>query len=68
MGALYQKVGCDNGNSEDISFNDSVDEICKKILVINGLIEKNNININKDILIDKLIIDLWRCSNENSID
>lgn len=66
MGALYYKVGCADECEDCIPSGDSVDEICRKILIVNGLIEKNNININKDMLIDKLIIDLWRCSNENS--
>lgn len=65
MEELYTKI--DSDSRSKLLFTNSTSEICKKILVVNALIEKSNININKDILIDKLIIDLWRCKDESCI-
>lgn len=62
---LYIKVGVEKDKVAITNIN--TDELCKKILVVNNLVEKGNININKDILIDKLFIDLWRCKNESNI-
>ncbi len=64
MHELYIEIGVEE---EKKILNIGMDELCRKILVINSLIEKSNININKDILIDKLFIDLWRCKNESSV-
>ena len=64
MHELYIKIGVEEENE---LLNIDTEELCRKILVVNNLTEKNNININKDTLIDKLIIDLWRCKNESSI-
>lgn len=65
---LYSKVNyVFDEELNKICINDKVDTICKKILSINSIIEKEDININKDMLIDKLIISIWRCNNENSI-
>ncbi len=61
MNALYNEVGAPEG-VENIKVNGDIKTLCRKVLVVNSLIERNDININKDIAIDKVIIDLWRCN------
>lgn len=46
--------------------NNSIEEISKKILVINDTINKLNYYLNKNITIDRFIIEMWRCKDENS--
>ncbi len=67
LSILYNKVGYIMNEKYDKISCSSVELLCKKILIINSLIQKSNININKDLFIDKLIVDLWRCNYENSI-
>ncbi len=47
--------------------NKNINNLCKKVLIINNIIEKKDININKDLVIDKIIIEIWRCNNEINI-
>lgn len=64
---LYKKLNLENDVSDGMICNASEEELCKKMMAISDLIEKENININKDIFMDKLFINLWRCENENSL-
>lgn len=52
--------------SDIINKNNSVEEISKKILVINDMIGRLDIPLNKNLAIDRFIIEMWRCKNENS--
>ena len=65
---LYKKIGIFDEKTVQIETNSTKENLCEKLLIINSFIEKEKININKDLMIDKLIIDLWRCDNENCID
>ena len=68
ISVLYDKINYEKYDEDISCINDDTDVICKKVLAINSIIEKNSININKDLLIDKIILDIWRCNNETSID
>ena len=59
---LYNKVGIKSNVDDDFMSDSNIELICKKILFVNSLIEKSNVNINKDILIDELIYGIWRCN------
>lgn len=50
----------DNYNS------DLVENISKKVLIINNNINLLNNNLNKNLSIDRFVIEMWRCNNENS--
>ena len=41
--------------------NNSIDKIAKKILVINDNINNVNYNLNKNLSIDRFLIEMWRC-------
>ncbi len=43
-----------------------VEELSRKILVTNNNINLINNNLNKNLAIDRYIIEMWRCNNENS--
>ncbi len=64
---MYNKIGILGKEKDNKLLSLSTDSLCKKILTINSYIEKNKINFNKDLLIDKLILDLWRCNDEISV-
>ena len=55
LNVLYNKVGIKSNVDDDFMSDSNIELICKKILFVNSLIEKSNVNINKDILIDELI-------------
>ena len=55
-----------NNESDLININNSVEEITKKIIVINDMISRLNIPLNKNLTIDRFIIEMWGCKNENS--
>lgn len=55
-----------NNESDLININNSVEEISKKILIINDTISRLNIPLNKNLTIDRFIIEMWGCKNENS--
>ena len=46
--------------------NNNIEIISEKIILLNKYIEKIEYNLNKNILIDNLIIQLGRCSNETN--
>lgn len=50
----------DNNNTEEINI------LSKKVLVINDSINELNNYLNKNLSIDRFIIKMWRCSNEDS--
>ena len=59
----------DNLNSivnNKLSIDDEIEKISKRILIINNNINLLNNNLNKNLSIDRFIIEIWRCSNENS--
>lgn len=46
--------------------DDNIELLAKKILVINNNINLTDNYLNKNLFIDKFIIEMWRCNNENS--
>ncbi len=46
--------------------NDNLKLLSKKMIVINNNINRLNYYLNKNLSIDRLIIEIWRCENENS--
>lgn len=55
-----------NVESDIINKNNNIEEISKKILVIDESISRLEIPLNKNLSIDRFIIEMWRCKNENS--
>lgn len=51
----------------EIIKNNTSEQISKKIVLICNTIELLNHNLNKNLSIDRFIIDMWRCKNEKSI-
>ncbi len=45
--------------------NNNIDEISRKIIVINDNINLLRYPVNKNLIIDRFIIEMWRCKNEN---
>jgi DNA polymerase-3 subunit delta' len=43
-----------------------IELLSKKILVINNNINISDYYLNKNLFIDKFLIEMWRCNNENS--
>ena len=70
LNLLYNKVGIES--NLDVDFINELPildltSICEKVIFINSIIEKNTININKDLLIDEIIYGLGGLCNETSI-
>ena len=70
LNLLYNKVGVEC--NLDMKFINKLPEldltnICEKVIFINSIIEKNKININKDLLIDEIIYELGGLCNETSL-
>lgn len=56
-----------NNNKENIiASNNTIEEIAKKMIIINNNINRLNNNMNKNISIDRFIIEMWRSKNESS--
>ena len=55
-----------NVESDIINKNNNIEEISRKILVIDESISRLEIPLNKNLSIDRFIIEMWRCKNENS--
>ena len=56
-----------NDNTENIiSKNNNIKELANKIIVINDNINRLEVPLNKSMMIDRFIIEMWRCKNENS--
>ena len=53
-------------NNSIIKNNSNTEQISRKILVINNTINNLNYFLSKNIAIDRFIIEMWRCNNENS--
>ena len=48
------------------TLNAFIEEISKKIIVLNDNISILKYPINKNLMIDRFFIEMWRCKNENS--
>ncbi len=59
MDKLKSEIDCDDNSS-------NVELLSKKILVINKNINLMSNYLNKNLSIDRFIIEIWRCTNENS--
>ncbi len=53
---IYEK-----DSSSIIVKNNDIDNLSKKIIIINERLNSNKYNLNKNLVIDRLIIDMWRC-------
>ena len=51
--------------TEDLINTNDIVILSKKILVINNNIIELDNNLNKNLSIDRFIIEMWRCNNEN---
>ena len=52
--------------SIDKDDNSHINKLCKKILIINDIISMLDYNLNKNLCLDRLVIEMWRCNNETS--
>lgn len=52
--------------NDNYESNTIIQTIINKISIINDIINRNNSYMNKNLSIDRLIIEMWRCKNENS--
>lgn len=55
-----------NNKNNIISENNTIEDIAKKMIIINNNINRLNNNMNKNISIDRFIIEMWRSKNESS--
>ena len=62
----YEKELCDIINSDVQEKNNRIKILSKKMIIINDSFNRMNYNLNKNISIDRFIIEMWRCDNENS--
>ena len=53
-------------NTKSLIINKDIEVLSKKIMVINDNINNLNAYLNKNLSIDRFIIEMWRCDNENS--
>lgn len=62
LSVYFNKINecIENNNTEEINI------LSKKVLVINDSINELNNYLNKNLSIDRFIIKMWRCSNEDS--
>lgn len=58
--SLHNMINSENDNSI-IYKNNTIEEISKKMIIIDKTIYSLNYNLNKNLAIDKFIIDMWRC-------
>ena len=49
-----------------INLNNDLDMISKKIIIIDKNINRLDAYLNKNLSIDRFIIEMWRCDYENS--
>lgn len=63
--ALHDMINNKEGSKTIIKNND-LTSISKKILIINETMNKLEYALNKNLSIDRLLIDMWRCKNENN--
>ena len=59
-------ISLKNKKDDLISKNNDVNEISKKLIVISDNINRSYNYLNKNQMIDRFIIEMWRCKNENS--
>ena len=57
----YDKILNDNSLKKE-----KFEIVGKKILIINDIISMLEYSLNKNLCIDRLIIEIWRCNDENS--
>ena len=55
-----------NSIDSEISFNNDIEKLSRKILIVNENINLIYNYLNKNLAIDRFIIEIWRCNNENS--
>ena len=55
-----------NIESDIINKNNDIEEISNKIIVINDNINRLENPLNKSLSIDRFVIEMWRCKNENN--
>ena len=51
--------------SQIIINNNNINEISQKIIIINNTISLLKNNLNKNLSIDRFLIEMWRCKNED---
>ena len=49
-----------------INTDNNIKKISNIMIILNDNINRLNGNLNKNLSIDRFIIELWRCNNENS--
>ncbi len=54
--------------NNDIINTEEINKVSKKMIVLNNNIDRLNYYLNKNLNFDRLLIEIWRCSNENSRD
>ncbi len=60
--SLKIKCGSDDGEELEYLKNSDIVTISKKIIVINNTIGRLNSYLNKNLCIDRFIIEMWRCN------
>ena len=60
--SLKIKCGSDYGEELEYLKNSDIVTISKKIIVINNTIGRLNSYLNKNLCIDRFIIEMWRCN------
>ena len=55
-----------NTNNNDIITIDEIKKLSKKMIILNDNINRLDYYLNKNLSIDRIIIEMWRCENENS--
>lgn len=63
---FYEKSLQNVINNDNDKEKENIYLLSKKIIVINNNINRLNNYLNKNLSIDRFIIEMWRCNNENS--
>lgn len=63
---MLKKYSSDLNDKISYKDNDSISKLCKKMLIINDIISMLDYNLNKNLCLDRLIIEMWRCNDEIS--
>ena len=64
----YEHELCDiiNSDLQEDNKNRKIKNLSKKMIIVNDNINRLDYNLNKNISIDRFIVEMWRCNNENS--
>ncbi len=62
--ALYTQINGELDEQSIICLNNTREELSKKVLLIDDTISTLSNYLNKNLAIDRFIIDMWRCKNE----